>query len=270
MAIAGTLKGRYEEVRARVEDAARRSGRRPQDVVLVAVTKFAEPDEIRELIELGHLDFGENKVQQLAQRAAQVQEWLARSSSLRKGNAVESPDLPESVRWHMIGRLQRNKVKKAIECARLIHGIDSLRLAEEIQVAAMRKDLTVDLLLQVNCSGEASKQGIAIPAALHLAEQIDTMVNVRLRGLMTMAPIVENPEEARPVFSRLRECFEDLQQAGVGVDHGQFNILSMGMTNDFEVAISEGANVVRIGSAIFGERTGPADDEDEPSESDEE
>lgn len=268
MATAGTLKDRYEETCARVADAARRSGRRPQDVILVAVTKFAEPDEIRELVSYGHRDFGENKVQQLSQRAAQMAEWLSRSATLHKGGALEGPGLPESVRWHMVGRLQRNKVKKAIESARLIHGIDSLRLAEEIQVVALRKDATVDVLLQVNASGEGTKAGVSLPAALHLAEQIDTMVNVRLRGLMTMAPEVENPEEARPTFRRLRECFEDLKQAGVGADHNQFNILSMGMTNDFEVAISEGANVVRIGSAIFGERTGPADDEDEPREGD--
>ncbi|MCC6659341.1 MAG: YggS family pyridoxal phosphate-dependent enzyme [Phycisphaerales bacterium] len=257
-----TLAERYESVRGRIAAAAERTGRRGQDVLLVAVTKFAEPEQIRELVTLGHRDLGENKVQQLVQRASQLEESLSRQRVLP--HARSSP-VPE-VRWHMIGHLQRNKARKAIEFSRLIHSVDSLRLAEEIQVAAMRREQPVDVLIQVNCSGEASKFGCPGPAAVHLAEQIDTMVSVRLRGLMTMAPLIENSAAAREAairtFARGREAFEEIQKAGVG--EGRFNILSMGMSGDFEEAIAEGANLVRVGSAIFGEpRTPPAAEPDE-------
>ncbi|TVQ64013.1 MAG: YggS family pyridoxal phosphate-dependent enzyme [Phycisphaerales bacterium] len=265
MATVATLKDRYTEVTQRVAEAAKRAGRSPADVLVVAVTKYAEPEQVRELIQLGHMDFGENKVQQLAQRAAMAQEFLERSISLRdSGGVPTSANLPESVRWHMIGRLQRNKVRKAIECARLIHGVDSLRLAEEIQAIALKRDVTVDILLQVNCSGEKTKGGVAPPAARHLAEQIDTMVNVRLRGLMTMAPHSDNPEDSRFTFTQCRELFEDLRAYNLA--EGAFNILSMGMTGDYEVAISEGANVVRIGSALFGEPAEHTPDDDDDGE----
>lgn len=273
MATVASLKDRYSEVSQRVADAATRAGRRPQDVLVVAVSKYTEPDQIRELMLLGHRDFGESRVQQLCQRAAMANEWIERAITMGRGTSGGADAasrvgsaLPESVRWHMIGRLQRNKVRKAIECARLIHGVDSLRLAEEIQSVGLRRDVVVDILMQVNCSGEANKAGVAPPAARHLADQIDTMVNVRLRGLMTMAPLSDNPEDARATFARCRELFEDMRSVGVG-DEQTFNILSMGMTNDFEVAISEGANVVRIGSAIFGEQeTQGHEDEDEEEE----
>jgi pyridoxal phosphate enzyme (YggS family) len=155
------------------------------------------------------------------------------------------------VRWHMIGHLQRNKAKKVLEVCRLIHSVDSLRLAEEVQAAAIKLEKTVDVLLQVNTSGERSKGGCAVAAAVHLAEQMDTMVQVRLRGLMTMARYSENPEDSRPAFARCRELFYEIRDSGYAGRN--FNILSMGMTGDFEVAIQEGANLVRVGSAIFGE-----------------
>ncbi len=262
-----SLRDRYLEVQERIARSAERSGRRAEDILLIAVTKYAEPDQIRELVQMGHIDFGENKVQQLLQRAAVIDEWRARQRTLpgaaRSTGAV--PGGPGSgakqagdagVRWHMIGHLQRNKVRKVIEVARLIHSVDSLRLAEEIQAVAAKRDQVVDVLLQVNTSGEASKFGCAVPAARHLAEQIDTMVQVRIRGLMTMAPLSNNPEDARPAFARLRELFEEIRAAGIGTTDGRtghFNILSMGMSNDFEVAIEEGSNLVRVGSAIFGE-----------------
>lgn len=276
---AGTLAERYARVKERIAAAAARAGRSNQEIVLVAVTKFAEPEQIRELIELGHRDFGENKVQQLVQRQAMVEEYVARmrmlSTTAKRASAQgllpfvantvgEGPQAGDRVRWHLIGHLQRNKVRKALEQTRLIHSVDSLRLAEEIQAAAMRRDLVSEILIEVNVSGEESKFGVPSPAALPLAEQIETMANVRVRGLMTMAPIVDNPEQARPVFARCRELFEDMRAAGIG--EGRFNILSMGMSGDFEAAILEGANVVRVGSAIFGPGRAADDGDDEPRE----
>jgi pyridoxal phosphate enzyme (YggS family) len=247
-----TLKERYEDVRGRIADAAARSGRRPDDIVLAAVTKFASIDQVRELIELGHTDFAENRVQALVQRAGQIDEFLQRHRQLHSSRHV---NLPRQLRWHMIGHLQRNKVRKVLELVRLIHSVDSLRLAEEIQVAAAKREEPMEVLVQVNVSGEKTKYGVAPAAAGHLVEQIDTMMSIRPRGLMCMAPLVEDPEEVRPVFERCRELAEDIRSHGLGGD--QFDILSMGMTNDFEVAIECGANVVRVGSAIFGPPADP-------------
>jgi pyridoxal phosphate enzyme (YggS family) len=157
----------------------------------------------------------------------------------------------DRVRWHLIGHLQRNKAKKALEFCRLIHTVDSLRLAEEIQAAATKREEPAEVLVQVNCSLEEQKTGCPPSAALHLCEQIDTMIGVRVRGLMTMAAIGQKPEDSRQVFSRCYDLYDDIRKTGVG--EGKFNILSMGMSSDFEIAIEEGANVVRVGSAIFGE-----------------
>ena len=253
-----TLKERYEDVRRRLDRAARRGGRRGSDVILVAVTKFASFDQIRDLIELGHQDFGENRVQQLVQRSAQVDEFLERARQL---GTSKMSKVPSSVRWHMIGTLQRNKVRKVLPLVRLIHSVDSLRLAEEIQAAAGRREESVEVLIQVNASGEKSKHGVAPAAVRHLIEQIDTMINLKVRGLMTMAPLAEDPEAARPTFERTRELFDDIRRGSV-VDES-FNLLSMGMTSDFEVALECGANLVRIGSAIFGE---PATGDDGPGD----
>jgi len=257
-AMGAELKARYDEVRGRIGDAARRSGRREGDVILCAVTKYAEQDQIRELIALGQRDFGENKVQSLVQRAAMVEEYLGRHRVLShtKESSVLGPanaEMPDAVRWHMIGHLQRNKARKAAECCRLIHSVDSLRLAEELQSIGHKRDEPVEVLVQVNCSGEQQKYGCVPAAAPHLVEQIDTMVFVRVRGLMTMAPFTDDPaSDARPSFDRCRELFADIARSGAGGD--AFNILSMGMSGDYEVAIEEGANLVRVGSAIFGER----------------
>lgn len=247
-----TLRERYTEVKQRAGEAAIRSGRTPGSVYLIAVTKFAEPEDIRELVELGHRDFGENKVQQLAQRASVINEWFERMKlHPRVAGEHSSFDPSTPVRWHMIGHLQRNKVRKIGDLVRLVHSVDSLRLAEEIQQIANKLDRTIDVLLQVNVSNEESKFGVPIAAAGAIAEQIDTMINVRVRGLMTMAPIGESPEDSRPHFARCRDLYDDLVREGVG--EGHFDLLSMGMSGDYEVAIEEGANLVRVGSAIFGE-----------------
>ncbi len=259
-----TLETRYNEVRNRVGEACASAGRTTTSVILVAVTKHAEIDDIRELIELGHRDFGENRVQQLIQRASVVKEWTDRMSLLERTRAQRTssegdsaalggsfdPDKP--VRWHMIGSLQRNKARKVVEFCRLIHSVDSLRLAEELQIIANKRDKVIDVLVQVNCSGEEQKHGCPVPAAGVLAEQIDTMINVRVRGLMTMAAQTDNPEATHTTFRRCRELFEDIQSEGAG--EGRFDLLSMGMSADYEIALQEGANIVRVGTSIFGER----------------
>ena len=270
MTVAESVRSRYAEVMDRVARAAERSGRSASDVMVVAVSKYAELDDIRGLLELGHADFGEGRAQQLLQRAAIVDEWLERRRSMRRVGASAQEEasitggrFPEEVRWHMVGHLQRNKVRKTLGVVRLVHSVDSLRLIEEIQSAAMKRDGVADVLIQVNCSGEKSKYGCAVAAAAHLAEQMETMMHIRCRGLMTMAPHAEDPEAARPTFERCVEVYNDIRTRGIG--DGEFDILSMGMSNDFEVGIECGANMVRLGSAIFGPREG-GEDHDEDGE----
>lgn len=261
-AVGDALEARYNEVWERIGEAASRGGESAGRVILVAVTKFAEPEQIRDLIQLGHKDFGENKAQQLLQRAAMADEMLARRRVLPRTVERQSTGfellpsgggraVPDAVRWHMIGHVQRNKARKVVDVCRLIHSVDTLRLAEELQTIGLKQEREVEALLQINCSGESQKHGCPPAAALHLAEQIDSMVYVRLRGVMTMAPQTDDPDrDARPVFAHCREVFEEIRREGIGA--GRFNILSMGMSGDFEAAIEEGANVVRVGSAIFG------------------
>ncbi|MFT5425033.1 MAG: pyridoxal phosphate enzyme (YggS family) [Phycisphaerales bacterium] len=249
-----TLEARYTEVRQRVAEAAARSGRSPESVYLVAVTKYAEPEDIWDLIELGHQDFGESRVQQLVQRATMLDERLARlrqrPKAARGGASAASAVAEAGLRWHMIGHLQKNKARKVVELCRLVHSVDSLRLAEELQQLAGKREGEIDVLVQVNILGEESKTGCPLPAAEALCDQIDSMIGVRVRGLMTMAPETDDPEQARSVFRRCRELFEEIAKTGVG--EGAFNILSMGMSGDYEIAIEEGSNIVRVGSAIFG------------------
>ncbi len=241
-AIAGTLRERYDSVKQRIAAAAIRSGRKPEQIMLVVVTKSATIEQIRELISFGQQDFGESRTQQLMQRVVQIDEHLARLRELRGG-------APE-VRWHMIGSVQRNKVRKTVELARLIQSVDSLRLAEEIHVQAARREQPIDVLLEVNVSGEISKHGITGAAVQHVVQQLDTMVNLRVRGLMCMAPLEGGVVEARKTFERAAELFLDVRQSGPGGK--TFDLLSMGMSGDFEAAIESGANIVRIGTAIIG------------------
>lgn len=281
MTTPATLLDRYASVRARIAEAARRSGRTEQDILLVAVTKNADPTQIRVLLEAGHRDLGENRLQMLQQHVAVVDEYLERMrvlSGTRDARdraasdplgdpggraAVATNPALSPVRWHMIGHVQRNKAKKVVECCRLIHSVDSLRLAEEIQTVALRRDAVIDVLVQVNCSGEDQKFGCPPAAASALAEQIDTMVNVRVRGLMTMAAANVNESQTRATFARCRHIFDDIAPRRLG--GGKFNLLSMGMSGDFELAIEAGANIVRVGSAIFGDALvpdGPDEDDD--------
>jgi len=234
-------------------------------VLLVVVSKSASLEQIRELVQLGQVDFGENRVQQLMQRAPAVDEFLARRREMAGPGAAGAP----SVRWHMVGTLQRNKARRCIDLVRLIHSVDNLRLAEEIQAAALKRenrdphrapDEPVEVLVEINVAGEKSKQGVAPAAAKHLVAQIDTMVNLRVRGLMCMAPLEGGVDAAKRAFERCREIRDDIQRSGAGGD--RFDLLSMGMSNDFEAAIECGANIVRVGGAVFGAPAQPEADEE--------
>lgn len=248
MATRDALRDRYHEVLDRIGEAAGRVNRAPESVICVAVTKYASPDQIRRIVELGHQDLGESRVQQLQQRVGMIQEFISRRQML--GPDADAK-LPEEVRWHMIGHLQRNKVKPILPLVKLVHSVDSLRLVEELHTQAARADREAEILLQVNIADEKSKHGLAPAAVPHVADQLQTMVHLKLRGLMTMAPYSDNPEDSRDTFQRCAELFSDIRNTGrLGKD---FNILSMGMSNDYEVAIECGANLVRVGRGIFGE-----------------
>lgn len=243
-----SLRSRYESVRARIEAAAARRGHRRREIILVAVTTYASIDQIRQLIALGQVDLAETRAPALAQHAAQIEEFLQRHRELP---SARREDLPERVRWHMIGSLPRNKVRKLLGVTRLIHSVDSLRLAEEIQAsAAARLEEPVEVLVQVNASGEKHHPGIAPAATRHLIEQIDTMFNLRIRGLMCAARSEGGPDRSRPIFQRCGELFQEIRRSSNRAD--RFDILSMGTSDDFELAIECGANVVRVGRAIFG------------------
>ena len=246
-----SLPQRYAAVRDRMAAAAERGGRPGANIVLVAVTKYAAIEQIRELVALGHGDFGENRLPVLQQHIAQVNEYVERIRTVPSASPHGTAErLPKNIRWHMVGHLQRNKVKKTIGLVRLIHSVDSLRLAEELQNAASKREEPVEILIQVNIARESQKSGVAPAAARHLIEQIDGMFPLKVRGLMCMAPLSDNPEDSRPTFEACKEMFDEIEKTGVAGE--RFNILSMGMSNDFEVAIECGANVVRVGSALFG------------------
>ncbi|MEQ8843746.1 MAG: YggS family pyridoxal phosphate-dependent enzyme [Phycisphaerales bacterium] len=259
----GDLLQRYTDVRERMERAAAKSGRRPEQVLLVAVTKYAEPDQILQLVQAGHRDFGENRVQQLLQRAPMIEEHASRMRAMGSALGADAGgSTKEPIRWHMIGRMQRNKARQIADVCRLIHSVDSMRVAEELQEVGLKRDKPVEILLQVNCSGEAGKAGCPSPAVLHVVEQIRSMIHLKLRGFMTMAPDAADPQQSRPVFARCRELFEETVAEGL-VDP-TFNILSMGMSGDYEIAIEEGANLIRVGSSIFGDVAHPGDDAADP------
>lgn len=236
------------QVRNRIAAAARRGGRSPDDVRLVAVTKTHPPEVAAAAFEAGLTDLGENRVGEAADKIPAVQELIS---------PAEGP------RWHMVGHLQRRKAGPAIELFDLIHSLDSVRLAERINRLIEREesDLVVPVLMQVNVSGERSKYGFDLPPSAspkdradfwQAVEQILALPHLRPQGLMTMAPLVTDPERTRPVFYALRELRDELRR---NFPQADWHELSMGMTDDFEVAIEEGATIVRIGRAIFGSRT---------------
>ena len=228
------LKENYSSVLEKVAAAAVRSGRDPKDVTLIAVGKMHEPKELQEVYDAGCRDFGENKVQELTGK-------------------IEV--LPKDINWHLIGHLQRNKVKYIAGKTTLIHSVDSLRLAEEIEVQTNKLEngsLVSDILLEVNASGEISKFGIRPEESIQLCREISALRHVRVRGLMTVAPYVDDPEKNRSIFRKIRTISLDIRNANI--DNVSMDILSMGMSCDYEVAIEEGATFVRVGTGIFGSR----------------
>lgn len=226
------VKENLMEVESRVQAACKRAGRPREDVLLIAVSKTKPVELIREIMETGTKDFGENKVQEMCSKIEEIKEPL---------------------NWHLIGHLQRNKVKYIVDKACLIHSVDSLRLAEEIQKEAVKKGVDkVPVLIEVNMAQEASKDGINASETEELVREIAKLPNVQIRGLMTIAPFVDDPEENRVHFQAMRRLRDQLRAMDIpGVEMTE---LSMGMTNDFEVAIEEGTTMVRVGTAIFGER----------------
>ena len=229
------------EIRANIAGACERSGRDINDVKIVAVTKAVDIDAMKALIDLGVLDLAENRTTQLAERVKAIDAFIQRKRKSIDGD----------VTWHMIGHLQRNKVKSAVTNAGYIHSVDSLRLAEEINTKAEKAGVVANVMLQVNCSCEPQKHGVAVGAAMYMGELVASMKYVKLTGLMTMARISDDPETSRPVFIRLRELFEEMRHDGIGGE--DFSHLSMGMSQDYIVAAEEGATMLRIGSAIFKE-----------------
>ncbi len=225
------IKDNVAEVEANIQKACERAGRSRDEVTLIAVSKTKPVSDIYEVMETGIKDYGENKVQELCDK-------------------IET--ISEHVNWHMIGHLQRNKVKYIVDKVRMIHSVDSLRLAQQISSEAVKKGVDVDILIEVNVAEEASKFGLSTEAVIQLAEDISKLPAVHIRGLMTVAPFTENPEDNRPYFRNLRQLAVDI--ARKNIDNVTMNELSMGMTGDYEVAIEEGATMVRVGTGIFGTR----------------
>ena len=225
------LRENLQGVEERIQEACRRAGRDRSEVTLVAVSKTKPVSMLKEAYDLGVRVFGENKVQEIREK-------------------YEA--LPKDIEWHMIGHLQTNKVKYIADKVSLIHSVDSLRLAETIEKEAVKHNRIVDILLEVNVAEEESKFGIKTSEVLALAENVVQLPHIRLRGLMTIAPFVENPEKNRAIFANLHELYVDIKEKNI--DNGTVSILSMGMTNDYEVAIEEGATMVRVGTGIFGAR----------------
>ncbi|MDO4617005.1 MAG: YggS family pyridoxal phosphate-dependent enzyme [Lachnospiraceae bacterium] len=225
------LKENYEIVEKKIADACQKAGRQREEVTLIAVSKTKPVEMLQEIYDLGQREFGENKVQELT---------------------AKYEVLPQDIHWHMIGHLQTNKVKYIVDKACLIHSVDSLKLAQTISKEAVKKNVTVPILIEVNVAEEESKFGITTEETIALAEQIAALPNLTIKGLMTIAPFVEDPEENRPVFRKLRQLSVDIDNKRI--DNITMGVLSMGMTNDYEVAIEEGATLVRVGTGIFGER----------------
>jgi hypothetical protein len=217
------IEANVRDVNRRIARACERSRRSPDEVTLVAVTKGVETSAIRAAFDSGIRDFGENRVQEAEGKIAQLS------------------DLKPAVTWHMVGHLQSNKAKAAVELFDIIHSVDSVRLAE---ILSRRAQKTLPVLLEVNVSGEVTKAGFSLGELVVAVKEIGQLPNLKLMGLMTVAPVTTEPEAVRPVFRKLRELRDSL-----GLKH-----LSMGMTDDFEVAIEEGTTMLRIGRAIFGER----------------
>jgi pyridoxal phosphate enzyme (YggS family) len=218
-------------VRERINRACASSGRKNDEITLVAVTKTVEPEKIIRAVDEGLINLGENKVQEICDKYDVIQ---------------------RDCNWHLIGHLQTNKVKYIIDKVSLIHSVDRLELAQEIQKRAEKTSRIMDILVQVNIAEEESKFGVYTDKLYDLITNISALKNQRVKGLMTIAPFSEDPEAVRPVFRQLKKISVDIKNENI--DNINMGLLSMGMSNDFEVAIQEGANIVRVGTAIFGKR----------------
>ncbi len=228
------IRENIDNIRMRVEKAALKAGRKPEEIKIIAVTKNMPPDKIIKAIDAGLVDLGESRVQEFQDKINYIN------------------DLNKNVNWHMIGHLQRNKVKYLINSVYMIHSLDSIELAREIDKRAQKANRRIDVLVQVNIAEEESKYGIFADQVMDFIVGLSKLENINVKGLMTIAPLVKNPEDVRFVFRRLRKIFIDISRENI--DNIDMDYLSMGMSNDFEVAIEEGANIVRIGTAIFGKR----------------
>lgn len=225
------LKENLANVEKNIEQACKNAGRSRDEVTLIAVSKTKPVEMLQDIYDENIRDFGENKVQELCSKMEQ---------------------LPSDIRWHMIGHLQRNKVKYIVGKVELIHSVDTYRLAEEINIQAKKQNVIVPILVEVNIAHEESKFGISAEDAILLVEEISKLENIRIKGLMTIAPYVENPEDNRLYFRKIKQLSVDITNKNI--DNVFMEILSMGMTGDYMVAIEEGATMVRVGTGIFGER----------------
>lgn len=226
------LKENYEKVKENIVMACEKAGRSPEDVTLIAVSKTKPLSDIEELLsDTDAVDFGENKVQELVDKYENVS---------------------RPVNWHMIGHLQTNKVKYIVDKVCMIHSVDSLNLAKTIEKEAAKHDVTVNILIEVNVAQEETKFGLSCDEVLTLIQEIKDLPHIRVKGLMTIAPFVDDPEDNRVYFRKLKDLSLDIQSKSI--DNIDMSVLSMGMTNDYEVAVEEGATLVRVGTGIFGAR----------------
>ncbi|MDO4274997.1 MAG: YggS family pyridoxal phosphate-dependent enzyme [Eubacteriales bacterium] len=225
------LADNLSKVERNIEEACRSVGRPREEVTLVAVSKTKPVEVLREAYDAGVRVFGENKVQEILDKYDQ---------------------LPKDIQWHMIGHLQRNKVKYIVDKVAMIHSVDSLRLAQTIEQEAGKKNIRMPILLEVNVAEEESKFGLKVQEVVPLLEEISQYPHLEVCGLMTIAPFVANSEENREIFHELKKLSVDI--AGKNINNTTMSVLSMGMTGDYEVAVQEGATMVRVGTGIFGER----------------
>lgn len=225
------LKEQLEQVNSNIQVACDKAKRNREDVTLIAVSKTKPIEMLQEAYDLGVRVFGENKVQELVDKYEV---------------------LPKDIEWHMIGHLQTNKVKYIVDKVKLIHSVDSIKLAETIEKEAAKKDCIANILIEVNVAEEDTKFGLKVEEVIPFIEKISTFPHIRVKGLMTIAPFVENAEENRVIFDNLRKLSVDIETKNI--DNTNMSVLSMGMTNDYEVAVEEGATMVRVGTGIFGER----------------
>lgn len=226
------LKENYEKVKENIVRACEKAGRSPEDVTLIAVSKTKPLSDIEELLsDTNAVDFGENKVQELVDKYENVS---------------------RPVNWHMIGHLQTNKVKYIVDKVCMIHSVDSLNLARTIEKEAAKHDVTVNILIEVNVAQEETKFGLSCDEVHPLIQEIKDFPHIRVKGLMTIAPFVDDPEDNRVYFRKLKDLSLDIQSKSI--DNIDMSVLSMGMTNDYEVAVEEGATLVRVGTGIFGAR----------------